>query len=298
MKKLILLSFGLMLAFCVSAQEFSAGYYSYLTNPFTVNPAYTGSSKTMDGILSVRSQQAGLQGAPRTALLGFHASINDMQGAGFRLKTDSRGAFQVLKFDATYGHRARINKDNTLRFGVSGGVVNKQFNINRINNHELLDQTDPNLSSSYYRSTNAFFGAGLLFQGKDLEIGLASPHLLENGSGLSSYVHASASYKLQLNSNINLTPKVFYNNLPVVRKQADFLAEADFRNLLMVMAGYRTNSTILAGFGARVSGFRFRYMYEYNSSVMSSIAGSSHEFMLEINLVSRKSLEGHDRSEP
>ena len=72
MKK-ILFALLILVSVCANAQQ-DAIYSQYMFNPFAINPAYAGSRDAMSGVLLIREQWRGIEGAPSTQTFSFHAS--------------------------------------------------------------------------------------------------------------------------------------------------------------------------------------------------------------------------------
>ena len=66
----------MFLSWAVSAQQ-EPQYTQYMYNPSQINPAYSGSMGYASVFGLYRTQWVGLDGAPKTANLGFHKPIEN-----------------------------------------------------------------------------------------------------------------------------------------------------------------------------------------------------------------------------
>src|ERR1041384_1181652 len=92
MKKFLLGSILLIAALHAQAQT-DPLYAQYLTNPLTINPAYTGLNNNLNMSVAYRRQWAGFDGSPTTANVSAHTSLkNDRMGVGLIFVSDKIGA--------------------------------------------------------------------------------------------------------------------------------------------------------------------------------------------------------------
>src|SRR5687767_15416872 len=94
--KKIMFVFVLLLngvSFRLAAQQ-SIVYSQYLYNGLLINPAYAGSHVQLSTTLSYRNQWVNFEGAPQTATLGTHATVNKSKvGLGLLFTSDKIGSY-------------------------------------------------------------------------------------------------------------------------------------------------------------------------------------------------------------
>lgn len=104
----------------------------YIFNSISVNPAYAGYKEEWFSQLALRSQWAGLSGAPKTGQLSIDGILDPQtrrMGAGLQLTADKSGAQSALTAYANYAYRLRLNDEETrhLSFGIGAGF--SQYSI-------------------------------------------------------------------------------------------------------------------------------------------------------------------------
>jgi type IX secretion system PorP/SprF family membrane protein len=288
MKKVILIA-ALAISSISYGQDFSGGYYNYVLNRFNLNPAFAGNNGNISAMLNTKTHMAGFNGSARNTMFGLHAPINLNQGIGARVVSDKRGAFQVNKFDAVYSYQIQLDDRSDLRFGVSAGAVNRRLNPSSIDNSEFLNQNDPTLVDGFYDETNFIAGVGLVYDFENLQVGLSAPNLVDGSDEISDYIVGTISYNYKLNNeDFVLQPTVIYQNIPVEDNQFDILLKGEYQEKVWAMAGYRSNNNLTFGLGFDLGPFGVGYAYEMANSELSTIAGGSHEIIIQVAFKSAK----------
>lgn len=290
MKKISTLLFILtVFSVGLTAQDLSNGYYNYILNRYNLNPAFAGNSGNISAILNTKTYMAGFSGAPRNTMFGLHAPLNNQQGLGARILSDTRGAYELTKYDATYSYQIQFDDESDLRFGISAGAIRRMLNPSAISNSELLDQTDPTLAGSYYDETNFIAGFGMLYDYQNIQLGFSAPHLVIGGEELSDYLVGTLSYKYQFeNSDFAITPIVIYQNMPVLENRYDILLKGEYQEKVWAQVGYQSTDNLNFGVGFDFGPFGVGYSYEMNNSELSNVASNSNEVVIRLSFLPPK----------
>ncbi|MES2593005.1 MAG: PorP/SprF family type IX secretion system membrane protein [Bacteroidota bacterium] len=264
-----------------NAQDLSMDYYSFLYNKFNINPAFCAKGDKLSAILNVR-QRSGL--SSNNSMLGINGLLGDNQGLGARVISDNRGAFQVLKADATYGYKVKVNDNQNVYFGLSAGLTSKSINKAKINNYDQLDLSDPALETSNLKSNSFSTGAGLIYDFKAFEFSVSAPQLLESSQKISPTTVFITNYKFELNNDISVTPELFYFNLPVVKNYGGVQVKGDYKNLVWTQLGYQTNSAFNLALGVKFNIFELGYGYMASNNLMKNLSNGTHEVLLKIGI--------------
>ncbi|MEQ1732350.1 MAG: PorP/SprF family type IX secretion system membrane protein [Bacteroidia bacterium] len=287
----------LTLSVSAQAQNLPFDFYSFkMNNMYNVNPAYTGKTDGVNIILDARAQSKGVPNATKNLMTGVHGKFTDNQAIGGRIVSDGRGAFQVLKADFTYASKIKLATDHALTLGLSAGVFNKSLAISRIENYSALDQTDPTLS--YFNTTQFIGGVGALYTYKTLEVSLSSPHLVETSQAVNQFLNASAAYTFKASKDINVTPWVSYQNVPVIKNIAGLFVKSSYKDLVWLQVGYQSNSSFGGMFGANIGNFGLGYGFQLNNKATKTIAVGTHEiaFTFKINKRNKGAINTNDNS--
>lgn len=275
---------ALLAGFNSNAQDLSMDYYSFLYNKYNINPAYCAKGDKMLAILNVR-QKTGL--SSNNSMFGIKGIFGENQGLGMRVISDNRGAFQVIKADATYGYRLKINDNQNVYFGLSAGLTNKSINKSKIKNYDQLDLSDPALESSNLKANLFSAGAGLIYDFKNLEFSASAPQLMEGAQKISPNVILFSNYKFVLKKEITITPEVFYFNMPVVKNYGGLQVKGGYKNMIWAQLGYQTNSTYNLGVGVAYNIFEVGYGYMSANNLMKSQSNGTHEILLTIRIANK-----------
>jgi|GEM_PF-1466987 len=282
--KKIIIGLVLFSALKSNAQDLSMDYYSFLYNKYNINPAYCAKGDKLSAILNVR-QRAGL--SSNNSMFGIKGLLGDNQGLGARVISDNRGAFQVLKADATYGYKLRIDDNQTVYFGLSAGLTSKSLNKSKIKNYDQLDLSDPALESSNLKSNLFSAGAGLIYDFKAFEFSVCAPQLVEGSQNISPNTIFLANYKFTVSPEISITPELFYFNLPVVKNYGGIQVKGDYKNIVWSQMGYQTNSTYNLALGVKFNIFEVGYGYMSANALMNNLTTGTHEVLLTIRIANK-----------
>jgi type IX secretion system PorP/SprF family membrane protein len=277
MKNTLYLLF-IILALNAKAQVLSYDFYSFkVNNMFNVNPAYTGKDDGLNIILSAQSQNKGVSYADKNYMFGMHSKISKKQALGTRIISDTRGAFQILKADLSYAYIAKLSDDMKFTLGLSAGLLKNSLLINRIDNYQSLDQSDPTLTKSYYNTNQFTAGAGFLYNYKGLDVSFSMPHIIATNQPLNSYINAAVFYKINVNDELEITPWLCYQNIPVTKDVTSLFVKAMYFKQVWVQAGYQTNKTFCAMFGVNIENLSIGYGYKSSNKQFNTVTTATHE---------------------
>jgi type IX secretion system PorP/SprF family membrane protein len=269
----------------VKSQVLSYDFYSFkVNNMYNVNPAYTGKDEGLNIILCAQTQNKGVPYSNKNYMFGMHSRISKKQAIGTRIISDTRGAFQILKVDLSYAYIAKINDDMKFTLGLSGGLLKNSLLINRIDNYQSLDQSDPTLTKSYYNTNQFAAGAGILYNYKGLDLSFSMPHIIATNQPLNSYINAAAFYTIKAGEEFKITPWLCYQNIPVTKDITSFFLKGTYKEVIWIQGGYQTNKTFCAMFGINVENLSIGYGYRSSNSRFSTVASGTHEITFSFKI--------------
>ncbi|MDW7694044.1 PorP/SprF family type IX secretion system membrane protein [Flammeovirgaceae bacterium SG7u.111] len=273
------------------AQDIS-GNTLYMQNRYGINPAFAGSENGVFGALQSRSQFSGLSDAPRTYMFNVHAPIKNNIGLGGGFTSDSRGAFDYTSGELAASYRVGISSRDILQFGLSTGYIKNSLRASSIATNQYVDSSDPTLETGFFNETSFRFRTGVWYQHEAFDISVSFPELLVEGQKFHEHIIAMASYKFEFNGDWQLMPSVIYQSLPYGSDQADVNLKLEWKNLIWLQGGYRSNKSGLFSAGIKYNSINIGYAYEMASQELSNISNGSHEILLAINIpVKRKKKE-------
>ncbi len=221
-------------------------------------------------------------------MLGVYGNIAPKQSLGAKIISDQQGAFQTLRADFSYGYKLQLDKDQTLSFGMSAGVFNKNFSKLRVDNYQNLDQSDVTLNQTYYNSTQFIAGVGLLYNYKALNVGVAMPHLIETSQAVNQLFNINAGYAITINKDFTVTPWAMYQNIPVTKNVGALYVKGQFKNIAWLQAGYQTNKSANVAFGVNMGAFGLGYGFTFSNAELNNLSAGAHEVVFTFKIPSRK----------
>src|SRR6056297_3359968 len=157
----IVLTAFFLLSTGISAQQ-DPNYTFYRYNMNLYNPAYAGSSERGELILGLRSQWAGVEGAPESQSAIFGTPLGKNVGIGISILNDRTFIEQQTWLAVDFSYRVRLNGSTDLYLGLKGSANSYDANTQGLVTYGVgQDGTLMNLESRF--SPNV--GAGAYLKG-------------------------------------------------------------------------------------------------------------------------------------
>ncbi|MCB9230084.1 MAG: type IX secretion system membrane protein PorP/SprF [Bacteroidia bacterium] len=279
----------------ISQAQQDPQYSQYMFNGLVLNPAYAGSRDMMSATAIVRQQWAGLEGAPATQSLSFHApTVNLRNGYGISLWNDRIGATSTTNFEADYAFRIPMGKGANLALGLSGSLRNYRIDNSSLN---LENTSDPSFVLNGFNKWMGNVGTGAWFQNKFMYLGASVPHILENSiSGLSvpnisdrgrlhRHYLLTAGLILKLHSKVRFKPSALVKMVNGAPTSIDLNGSFLFWDKLWLGISWRQKAATVFILEWQISHqFRVGYAYDYLLSPVAPYSSGSHELMLGLDL--------------
>lgn len=294
MKKIVTLVLVLISGLSYAQQD--AQFSNYMYNTLSFNPAYAGSRGTTSIYLSQRSQWVGLEGAPITNALSYHAPLGSSNvGIGLSLLNDAIGPVEENLISLDVSYRIRASYDSQLAFGLraSAHMLNVDFTkLNIFNPGDVLAQNNIN------NRISPNIGFGMFWYSEKSYVGFSIPNLLETrhiNKGLNSSVnsiskerlhyHFTAGYLFDITQNILFKPAVLTKIVSGAPLQVDVSSNVQFYDKFTVGASYRIDAAVsfLAGFQLNPNWF-LGYGYDFDTNTLSTYNSGSHEVFLRYEI--------------
>ncbi|HTE29762.1 MAG TPA: PorP/SprF family type IX secretion system membrane protein [Chryseolinea sp.] len=283
-----------------NAQSPGPFFRQFAFNPYLYNAGYVGMSNNIEASVMYRQQWTGFKDSPVTAGASLQMPTSDRVALGFNVFTDKQVLLQNSNFMATFGYIVPIARNQSLRFGLSGGVGLNKLNLTA----EELNTNDPTIARSagtnYYIDGN--FGAVYTYEG--LKLGFALTDIFKSNafnpesfnkfkmSNLRNRLF-SASYKFSvgMTKNIALEPYALYRQTTDGHQDYWEVATiAYFKENIWSGLSYNQNRGLALIMGMNVKDkFRFSYSYEFPPFNSGMSSAGSHELHLGIRLASKRS---------
>ena len=292
MRILIFISFFVVGLSSIGQQYPIIGQYNY--NEMIINPASTGESGALQGLLSWRQQWIGVDGAPSTQNFSLQSPLKKKPNTsvGILAYSDRIGVSNQSGLFFNYAYQLKLNRDSKIKFGVSGGM---NFGRSKFSELNTNDQFDPSFQENTPLFITPNFSFGLKYYYKKLNLGISIPTLLSNeyASGgyarvyndFSSYnILTSVKYSHELTNNLDFIPSLLFKYHTLNRDQIDIMLTLTYKEMHSFGLGYRSYEGMLMHFKVGVtSQLSVGAQYELPVMNLSTYKASSFEILVLYN---------------
>jgi type IX secretion system PorP/SprF family membrane protein len=288
-----ILLFLLVMITCVGssmAQVTNYDFFAFRTgNMFSVNPAWVTKDDGINVMLNSQVMGTTQSYGQKNFMAGVYSQVGNKSGLGTKVITDSRGAFQTLHADVSYGFNAQFSEKHGVRLGLLAGVRNSSFNINRIGNSQLIDMSDPTLGSYQYNNTQFLVGAGIVYTYQNLDVMASIPQIVSTSQVSNSYVNAAISYKIETKSDFSFQPWFSYQNIPVTKSLVGGYVKSTYKDVLWAQVGYQNNKSTLGAVGVMYENIGLSYGFRLSNPDVKEVAGGAlHEITFALRIAKKK----------
>lgn len=293
---IVLTAFGLSMS-TLSAQQITLGS-QYLINDFSLNPAYAGANDNVEAMMSYRKEWIGGSGGPESRfinvngalpnILGFLPVVPSEVGIGATVYSQEFGIFRTSGFSATFAYKFKIAAVQSVRLGLSFGLMENNINLAELGTSALNDPVV--MSNSEMRKTvfDATFGA--LYHFQKLYVGVAVPRLMEtkieNDSGnviysLSRHYVVHASYKIPVVPKFTVEPFVIARMTANSGMLYEVAAKTEYNKQWWLGLMYRKGGTMGLTLGGKIfNAVQMAYSYEFAGTGKLGQSNGTHEISL------------------
>ncbi|MES2140273.1 MAG: PorP/SprF family type IX secretion system membrane protein [Bacteroidota bacterium] len=279
---------------------FSSQYYS---NPFVLNPAFTGINENISVFLTHRSQWTGLAGAPQTSYFTIDGPIRAKNSSlGLKVYSDVTDIISRVGAFGNYSYKFKISDSNNLYFGVACGIFDNKIDFSKA---QIRDTDDPFLSQQSQHKTVFSADLGIVYVLKRLTVGFAVPQILGNRlkypiiSGDNGYYNLNRHYQgtakyvfdVSKEKAIIAYPLIMVRSVKGAPLQYDVNGVIDWKKIGWLGATYHSNYAMAISAGLRYRGFSVGYAFDLGISKIRSYTGSTSEFLLSYIFQNKKEEE-------
>jgi type IX secretion system PorP/SprF family membrane protein len=288
--KIIKISFLIVCGFisCIANAQQRAQYTEYMYNTMVINPAYAGSTGSLEATLLGRSQWVGLDGSPQTQSFSIHKPLNNKNiGLGLSVINDKIGPSNELDMQGNFSYSLDLGYEKKLAFGLKAGIRKLNVDWSKGRSYDsgdvlLYDNVDnkinPTLGAGlYYYTSKGYLGFSVpsFFRGDyydDVQEGVYynKPHYIFTGG-----------YVFDLNENLKFKPAFLLRAVSGSTVSKDVSANFLIQEKVVLGASYRFDDSVSALAGLQINkSFFIGYAYDYSVTDLNKYNDGSHEIVL------------------
>jgi type IX secretion system PorP/SprF family membrane protein len=291
--KLQILLAAMVFTATVNAQQ-DPNYTFYRYNMNIYNPAFAGSSEAAEFSLGIRSQWAGIEGAPESQSAIFGMPVGKNVGLGASILNDRTFIEQQTWVAIDISYFIQLNEDHRLYFGIKGSANSYDANTDGLITYGVgQDGTLMNYESRFTPNV----GAGAYLHHDRYFVSLSAPKLLtpdrlqeRDGNAYLGvdrmHAYLSGGYSFILGKTLDLKTMGMFRYVDASPISLELTGILDFGERFEFGASYRFDESVSGLFLFNISnGFNLGYAYE--TSIQNSIDGldnNTHELFMRLRM--------------
>lgn len=293
MKKLFLVTLGVIAFTAELHAQQDPHYTQYMYNMSVMNPAYAGSKENLSLGLLYRKQWVEIEDAPTTATFFGHAPVGKNVGMGLSVISDKIGPVEENNVYADFSYTLNLGGEHKLAFGLKTGITLHNVSLFSDVYPTLPDAGDPAFSEN---TSNSYFniGSGLFYYTNKYYLGFSVPNMIKSkhldfngrefGSEVSHYF-VTGGYVFDISQNVKFKPFFMMKSAFEAPTSWDLSANFLFNEKFEIGGTYRLEDS----FGAMVNyaitpNIKLGYAYDHIVSDLNVTTPSSHEIILLFDL--------------
>ncbi len=269
-------------------------YTFYRLNMNLINPAFAGSSEGAEVTLGLRSQWAGVEGAPESQSALFSMPLGNKVGLGVSIINDQTFIENQTWLAIDFSYNVKINNEYNLYLGLKASGNSYSANTNGLQTYGIGQ--DGSLMDFNNRFTPNV-GIGVYLQHANHFISLSAPKLLtpdrlqeRDGDAFMSidkrHIYLAGGYDFILSKTLVLEASSMLRYVEASPLSVDLTAILDFGQRFKFGSSYRVDAAISGLFLFDINS-NFNIGYAYEASIQNSVNAvnnSSHEVFMRLTL--------------
>lgn len=262
-------------------------FTQYMFNSLSINPAYAGTTESINLNTLTRLQWVGMEGSPKTFSLSAHMPIEGRKiGLGVTLVTDKIGPVNNTFFTVNYAYRLKVTDDLTLSMGLKGGINSYKVGLTDLS---VIDAEDPQFQSNE-KKISPNLGFGFYLYSNQYYVGFSAPKLIQtkvddeyatDENQLKRHYFIVGGYNWQIDKDWMLKPALLTKIVGGSPVSNDITVQTLYRDWIGGGLMYRIGDALgLFVFGKVYDELKVGYGYEYSLNGLSGINSGTHEIML------------------
>ena len=268
-------------------------YTQYMNNILTIQPAYAGSSGSLNVTGISRAQWVGFEGAPNTNTLTLNTPLRRFNvGLGISIVNDKWGPVRQNGIYFDYAYHVNLRQNQYLSFGIKVG-----FNIYQAYLTDLIinDPNDPVFASDINFKFLPNTGVGILWHSNRFFFGASTPKLIKNRIQSQStenvyrevlHFYGMAGYVFFLSDMLKFKPTILYRWSERLPGFADFSGSFLLYDRIWIGATYRLKNSYGLIFQFHVNNqLKFGYSFDQTTFHPTQVNSGTHEFLISYDFI-------------
>lgn len=291
MKKLLIIIF-VFTTFTAFAQQ-DAMLNQYMFNKTIVNPAYTGTQKSMSFVAMHREQWVSMPGAPQTSSISLHGPIRKYNmGLGGYIMRDELGPIEDITMMMSYAYYLKF-PTVTLSLGIQVGGKYSNFHNNKLN---FKDKNEQNYYNGWDKEFIPDANVGVYLYGERFYLGASTKQLINSrrgfveNNGVSTYsklarhYYAMGGFVFPISDNIMCRPSTLVKYVKNADPQVDMNVSFLIENFVWLGTAYRTGNQVAFLAELLLSDqLGIGYSYDMPLEKFGKYSNGTHEIILSYN---------------
>lgn len=288
----VILIFVFLISFSAFSQQ-EAQYTQYMYNTMLFNPAYAGSRGVPSFFGMYRSQWVGLDGAPKTSVLSFHAPLESRKiGLGGTILHETIGPQTSTNILIDFSYNLVFEKSK-LAFGIKGTAGFFSIDYTQLRLYDYGDLS--------FEGDNRIFspnvGMGIYWYSDKYYLGFSIPNLLENNIyeranktisvvKNTQHMYLMGGYVFELSDALKFKPAVLSKVAYGSPLQLDLSANFMFNDRFVLGGAWRWSAAVSLMAGFQVNDrFFVGYAYDFETTDIARYNSGSHEIFLRYEIL-------------
>jgi type IX secretion system PorP/SprF family membrane protein len=290
MKKIVY-SLVFLLGLSASAQQ-EPQYTQYMFNQSVINPGYAGSLGYGSLFSLYRTQWIGLDGAPKTANLSYHQSLeNTNLGLGGNILHDEIGPSATTNLAVDVSYTLHFENESRLAFGMkaSGQLLNIDYS--KLNSY---NPSDVSFRDNTINQFSPNIGVGFFYYNANSYLGLSVPMLLQtkmydefsySDANRRQHFYLTGGKVYDLSYNLKFKPAFIAKMVAGAPLQVDLTGNFLINEKFTIGVAYRWSAAVSALVGFKVNEtISIGYGYDRETTRLANFNSGSHEIFLQFDL--------------
>ncbi len=259
----------------------------YMFNDYLINPAVGGSLNYMPIALSVRSQWAGLEGAPKTQFFSAHSKLGDKIGVGGYVFKDVSGPISEQGIQFSYSYHLKVGDESNLSFGLGGMLFSHSISRSKLKFDEPDDMALNNIQQTAVSPDASF---GILYYNENYKVGVSVPQIFQNNlydnvtndnqNTLVRHYFVHGEVIFDVSDDFDVAPGLLTKIVSGAPMQFDVNVKGIYQKKYWLGLSYRHEESVVAMLGLAYKKLQFGYSYDFTMTDIKDYSSGTHELYL------------------